>query len=313
MSNFWAAHGGLWSIHAPALDKLRAKAAAVDKLLAVDGQIWEPEEPPEASPGDLPPEPPGYFLHPSGVAILNIHGEAMAHATPYATALAYLFGGCCYDWLQAGLQRALADPAVSGIVLSVDSPGGQVDGAFETADLIRSAAKTKRVAAYVSGSGTSAAYLLASAAPWVVAHKSSILGSLGVLLYAYDDTEALKKEGLVEYEYVSVQSPKKGARPGTAEGDAEYKELVDSMADILLEAVAGYRGTTPLRVMEDFGQGGVLVGSEALKVGMIDELGTFEGVLAKVAAGSTRTRVQMARPMRAVASARAHLLTARRP
>jgi capsid assembly protease len=53
-----------------------------------------------------------------------------------------------------------------------------------------------------------------------------------------------------------------------------------------VEAVATYRGVTTQRVLSDFGKGGIFVGQAAVKAGLADRIGSFEGVLAELSAGT---------------------------
>ena len=50
-----------------------------------------------------------------------------------------------YDGIAKRLQQAISDPDVKGILLDIDSPGGEVAGAFDTADLIARAREQKPV------------------------------------------------------------------------------------------------------------------------------------------------------------------------
>ncbi len=60
-------------------------------------------------------------------------------------------------------QQALNNPAISNIILHIDSPGGMVTGVHECAEMIYQARGKKPMTAYVSGMAASAAYWLASA------------------------------------------------------------------------------------------------------------------------------------------------------
>jgi len=68
---------------------------------------------------------------------------------------------------------------LQAIVLAVDSPGGEVAGANELAQLDRDAAEQKPVVAFVGGLAASAAYWLIAGATEIVASETAILGSIG--------------------------------------------------------------------------------------------------------------------------------------
>ncbi len=101
-----------------------------------------------------------------------------------------------YQYIEKALQRGLADSAVKGIALIVDSPGGEVAGCFELADKIFSARGEKPVRAYSSDHAYSAAYALASSASEVVVSRSGGTGSVGVVTMHVDMSEALAKAGV---------------------------------------------------------------------------------------------------------------------
>jgi capsid assembly protease len=295
---------GPWLMRSDALEALRAQVAALD-IEARSFSFGGDEEP---APAADRPFVPGYEVLPEGVAVLSAFGPMLNRARGLDGLIAMLTGGTTYEWLGAGLRQAVADPDVKGIMLNLDTPGGIAMGVGELASAVRDAAKKKRCAAYIGGFGASAGYWLAAACPWIVAHETAFVGSIGSRI----DMEVEERPAVKEYTFVSVQSPKKVLDPKTPEGKAQIQEWVDSSADLFIENVAKFRSTTPLRVMEDFGQGDVLVASEARKVGMVDEVGTFAETIKKLAAGATRSRVgPTARPMRAVAPGRVVTLTAR--
>ena len=66
--------------------------------------------------------------------------------------------------LAPNFTQALEDDSIQGIVLNIDSPGGQMNGTNELANMIFAARGTKPITAYVGGLGASGAYWIASAA-----------------------------------------------------------------------------------------------------------------------------------------------------
>jgi ClpP class serine protease len=71
----------------------------------------------------------------------------------------------------------------------------------------------------------------------------------------------------------------KNADPGTDAGAAQIQANVDALAQVFIETIARNRNTTAENVVESFGKGSVFVAADALKRGMTDEIGTFEGTL----------------------------------
>lgn len=215
-----------------------------------------------------------------GVAVIPIHGPIFRHATAFDD----ICGATSVDMVARALGAAVDDPAIKGIVLDVDSPGGQVTGIHELAGQIAAAAGKKRCVAYAGGMCASAAYWLSSSAGEIVADETAEIGSIGVVC-GYTDTSARDAaEGVKSIEIVSSQSPKKRLPPTTKEGRAEVQGMVDGLADVFLADVAAGRKTTVDNVAENFGQGGVLIARAAVAAGMADRLGSLEGLISEIAA-----------------------------
>jgi ClpP class serine protease len=178
--------------------------------------------------------------------------------------LAYYFGGgnTTYGDIQAALALAEADPNVKQIALNVDSPGGQVDGLFETIDALRAVTKPIKTRASLAAS---AAFALATNGGKIEATgPASTFGSVGVVA-AY-----LIEEDIVEV--TSSAAPKKRPDPTTAEGQSVIREHLDEIHSLFAQAIADGRGTTVDVVNAEFGQGGVYLAAEAKRRNMIDSI-----------------------------------------
>jgi hypothetical protein len=81
-------------------------------------------------------------------------------------------------------------------------------------------------------------------------------------------------------EIVSSQSPNKRPDVTTDAGRAQVQTLVDRLGQEFVATVAANRRTTEAKVLTDFGQGGVLVGADAVAAGMADQVTTLERLLA---------------------------------
>ena len=208
-----------------------------------------------------------------GIAIIPITGPI----SRYSSFFTQMCGGATVENLATDLQAAIDNPTVKAIVLSIDSPGGEANGISELAAMIRQANGVKPITAYVGGQGCSAAYWLAAAAGTVVCSDTAILGSIGTVL-AYPKKDASGRR----IEFVSSQSPNKRPDPETDDGRAEIQRLVDDMTAVFVAAVAEYRGVSESDVTSKFGAGGVLLGANAVAVGMADRMGSFESVVGQI-------------------------------
>jgi signal peptide peptidase SppA len=220
-----------------------------------------------------------------GIAVIPIEGAIF----PRASLFAQISGGVAADDIARDLRAALDDPGVAGIVLNVDSPGGDVNGVAEVAAMIHAARDRKPIVAYVRDLGASAAYWLACAASEVVVASTALVGSIGIVGTVADPT----KQTTRSIEFVSSQSPLKRADPTTQAGAGRIQARVDELAALFIADVAAYRGVTPERVAADFGQGDVLVGQKAVDAGLADRVGSFEGVIAELQARAREPRRMM--------------------
>ena len=138
----------------------------------------------------------------------------------------------------------MADEDVSQIILNIDSPGGEVAGAFDLADLIYQARGTKPILAIANESALSAAYLIASAADKVYLTRTASVGSVGVMALHVDQSKAEEKIGL---KYTAIYA---GARkndfsphcPLSDEAFAAATEKVNATYDLFVKTVARNRG-----------------------------------------------------------------------
>lgn len=207
------------------------------------------------------------------VAVVPVTGPVFR----YANLMTEISGATSLEVLARDFNAALDDPAVTAIVLNIDSPGGQATGIAEFAHMVRAGSAKKQVIAYVDGAAASAAYWIASAASRVVVSKTGMVGSIGAVV-AIDTNRT--KAGVVEI--VSAQSPKKRADVSTDEGRAQIQTLINAMAQVFIDDVAANRNVSVDKVLADFGQGDMRLGAEAVALGMADQVSTLEQVLAEL-------------------------------
>lgn len=217
-----------------------------------------------------------------GVAVIPVSGPLFR----YANLFTRISGATAYEELATDIGEALANPEVFGLVFDVDSPGGQVNGALETAELLYRARQEKPTATFFSGAGASAAYLVGVAAERVYISPMAMVGSVGAVLGLTDTSAMDQAKGVRSIEFVSSQSPKKRLDPFSQDetkaqaARSELQALVDSLGQVFIETVARYRGVSVETVLSDFGQGGLLVGQGAVDAGMADQVATLEDVIA---------------------------------
>jgi ClpP class serine protease len=195
---------------------------------------------------------------------------------PRATMFSDISGVASIDRLMSEFSSFENNEEIKKIVLLLDTPGGDVTGITDFSAQIKRS--TKAVDAYV-WNANSAGYVIASAADRIIVNNLGTVGSIGVVVTAVDDTEALEKEGIKIKEIWSSQSPYKRLNLNTEEGVSEVQKLVDSIADAMISTIAENRGITSDVVLQKYGQGRVMSANDALKAGMIDSVQDVQNFL----------------------------------
>jgi len=208
------------------------------------------------------------------VAIVNIHGTIAKRLY----GLEAISGGKTTIDIQSEIQAALENPNIDAIVLNVDSPGGTVDGTKELADFVREATAQKPIVAYADGLMASAAYWIGSAANKIVAFDTSQVGSIGVIVTHYDQSEKLKQNGVIA---THIYAGKYKAYGNSTEPLAtEAKEYIQSRVDyyysLFVDSVAAHRAVDAKTVVESMAEGKIFIGRQAKIAGLIDEVGNIE-------------------------------------
>ena len=143
-----------------------------------------------AVPAERPPRKPREMT-PEGIAVIPIEG-LLVHKSYGLDAFSGLRS---YLEIQEEIEDAATDPAVKAILLDVDSPGGELAGAFDLADTIYQVRAAKPIFAVANTDAFSAAYLLASGAQRVYGGRTSGLGSIGVIVTHLDVSQSDEKLG----------------------------------------------------------------------------------------------------------------------
>ncbi len=220
-----------------------------------------------------------------GVAIIPVTGPLFRYANIFTA----ISGASSYELIARDFMSALENPQISSIILDIDSPGGEVNGVSELASMIFDARGIKPIIAYASGDAASGAYWIASAADEIVVSETSALGSIGVV-GIYRGKSA--KESAETVEIVSSQSPHKRLDPTSDDGRAKLQTRIDSMADVFVSTIARNRSVTPDHVLEHYGGGDVMIGSNAVNAGLADRVGSLERLITELSSPKTQSPQQ---------------------
>ena len=176
-----------------------------------------------------------------GVAIIGVAGT-LVHKGSYVGSSS---GVMSYEGIQAQVSRAARDPEVRGVIFDVDSYGGEVDGAFETADMIARLSVEKPTLAILTSHAYSAAYLLASAAREIVAPPTGGAGSIGVVRMHVDQSRLIDGMGVrVTFVHAGAHKVEGNQYEALPREVAErWQGEVETLRAQFAEAVGRYRGS----------------------------------------------------------------------
>jgi len=194
------------------------------------------------------------------------------------------------------LEKAEDDHAVRAVVLRINSPGGTVTASDVLYHEI-SAFKARRkipVIAAIMDVGASGGYYVALAADRIVAHPTTVTGSIGVLMLTVNSSGLLEKLG-VSATYIKSGALKDMGSPFRAMSPEEqvlFQGLIDRFYGRFVGLVARERHLDEGRVRA-FADGRVYTAQEAESLGLVDRIGYLEDALAlaRESAGITQAKV----------------------
>ena len=179
------------------------------------------------------------------------------------------------------LEKVKSSAAVKGVILSIDSPGGTTAGGEAIFDAVRALAAEKPVVAQVGTLAASAGYMIASASDHIIARKSSIVGSIGVLVQFPDFTGLMDKVGikLEEVKSSPLKAEPSPFNPTTDEERAMIRSMILDSYDWFVGIVDDRRPLTREEVLR-LADGSVFTGRQAVTNKLVDALGGEEEAVA---------------------------------
>jgi protease-4 len=175
------------------------------------------------------------------------------------------------------IKEYTKDPLIKAIVLRIDSPGGAVAPAQEIYEEVRKAVAKKKVVVSMGTVAASGGYYIASPATKIIANPGTLTGSIGVIM------EIPNVEGLMNKLGIKTEVVKSGRHKdiasvfrGIKKEDREIlQQVLDNVHEQFIIAVADGRKMLYDDVKK-IADGRIYTGEQALKAGLIDELGNLE-------------------------------------
>ena len=189
------------------------------------------------------------------------------------------------------ISSVRADSTVKAVVLRVASPGGSVAASEKIRTEIDLLRKVKPVIASYGNYAASGGYWISNSCDKIFSDKSTLTGSIGVFSMIPDFSGTAEK--VFHVGVTNVGSSRHSdmyslTRPFDAEETAYMQRSVDDIYEAFLENVSAGRGMDKAEI-DEIAQGRVWTGSDALKIGLVDEIGTLADAVryAAIAAGDT--------------------------
>lgn len=230
------------------------------------------------------------------VAVVRLHGVITPAPAPLGRGVISLAA------VDPVLTRAFGHDRLRAVALSINSPGGSATQSALVADRIRGLADRKGVPvlAFCEDIAASGGYWLACAADEIIAHPTSLVGSIGVVSQGFGLHGLLERFG-VERRLYTAGANKARLDPFLPErqDDVEWLQGMQiELHGLFRDWVCSRRGDLLASAAEqDVFNGEVWTGRRALELGLVDRLGTMRGEIAKRYPDAEITMVEARRPL----------------
>jgi protease-4 len=175
----------------------------------------------------------------------------------------------------------LAKSHARAVIVHIDSPGGTTAGSQQLYDALRALQAKKPMVVVVDGLAASGAYIAALACDHIIAHDTSLVGSIGVLFQYPNFTDALKTLG-IKVESIK-SSPLKASPNGFEPTSPAARAAIEA---VVLDSYAWFKNLVQTRRKMDAAQlaavddGRVFTGHQGLPLKLVDALGNEQTAIA---------------------------------
>lgn len=219
----------------------------------------------------------GGYMADNGIAVLPVLGTLIRRGSWLDSES----GLTSYSALSDAVTEIMYDPAVRGLMLELDSPGGEANGCFDLAAFIRSASEASGIPvwAHVNEVAASAGYAIASAASQIWVPTTGEVGSIGCLAAHVDVSEADKMAG-VRWTYIFYGDEKADGNmhePLSTRARDGVQADVDALGEMFVQLVSQHRGIDAAEIRAT--EARMYRGVDAVESGLADMSGTFDEAL----------------------------------
>lgn len=221
-----------------------------------------------------------------GVAVLNTSG-ALVHRSRFVAADSTVMQG--YNDLTADVEDAMTNPDIHAILRVMDTPGGEVQGAFEHHARLLDLKGKKPMVAIADGVAASAGYLSAIAADELAITSTGYAGSIGVVMRHIDLSAALASEG-VKVTHIFAGAHKVDGNQFEPLPDAvraDWQAEINSLYEMFVTAAASALSVDPESLRKTQAQ--TYRGQAAVDAGLAHRVATTDQLISELAGQRART------------------------
>ncbi|MCA9506952.1 MAG: S49 family peptidase, partial [Myxococcales bacterium] len=173
------------------------------------------------------------------------------------------------------IENAVSDPNVVGIIVRINSVGGDANAGDKIHRALSKAQKIVPVVASMSDVAASAAYMIAAGTQYIIAEPNTVTGSIGVFSLYFSGNQLAKKIGVHDAEISPIKNPGPNRfRSMTRNERAQAQKIVDWYYQNFIDRVSSGLNLDA-KTVEAHAQGRVWLGHEALERKLIHKLGGF--------------------------------------
>lgn len=173
------------------------------------------------------------------------------------------------------LKKIAAQKNIKAVIVNINSPGGGIVGSEVLYEKLREISAKKPIVAVLGSLAASGGYLTAIASDYIIARNGTLTGSIGVIMQTSEVTGLAEKLGIKFISYKS--SPLKGAPSPFEKSSPEVNKVINEsvkdsyqfFSELVLERRKGKLKKDIANIID----GRVFTGRQALKAGLVDEIG----------------------------------------
>ena len=177
---------------------------------------------------------------------------------------------------------------IIGVILSLDTPGGEVTATDEIYKIINELrAKNKLVISCMRSVATSGGYYLAAGTDYIIANKYTITGSIGVIFNTINVHDLITKHGVKAVTIKSgiAKNTLDPFHPISKKGKIIFQNLIDEAYKGFAKVVSKGRNIKYKKFFEKkspYSSAQIFSGEQALKLNLVDQLGYLDDAVKKI-------------------------------